>query len=80
MRAATVVALIFCLGFFAGWNATRSQAAVKPPAPVACPEPPPSTEPERCMAFWFGPEYTATHDKENLRLRVCGHNNSKVTR
>lgn len=35
------------------------------PAPVVCPTP--KTEPERCLAYWFG-----TDNKADLRQRVCG--------
>ncbi len=61
------------LAWLAGYNtaANRPEHVATTVLPAACPGPSPN-DPEHCMAWWFGKDYTATHDKENLRRQVCG--------
>jgi len=65
------LALFYGLAYFNGYSAGQKSVVI--PAPPVCPQP--KTDPERCMAFWFG-----TDDKAALRQRVCGKDSNAASR
>lgn len=74
MQRLVSFAVTVALMFTGVWFGYRVYPELNPVAlPTACPVP--KTEPERCMAFWFG-----TNDKSALRQRVCGKDSNAASR